>query len=500
MTLETSVELQTVTADPADLTGYIAALTQVLDGAASFLPLPPATTPAQAQANEDLSASMRVGSSIAAGTLIACTSGSTGTPKGAMLSADNLRSSGEATAAYLRAKYGVEPGAWLLTLPPHHIAGSQVILRSLAAGCTPLVASHLAACSAPTSGLSSAPSSGPSQSHSFTVKGFVSDTQRLREAFPDRDLYTSLVPAQLERLASEASGVEAMRAYSTILIGGAAARGEIIATIEELGIRYALTYGSSETSGGAVYDGHPLPGVTLDVEPLNADESQSSTHNPTLSAVPASLRGRVIISGPMVSRGYRNVPDSPAFPQAGTYVTSDLGELAPLPSSSLSSPSPSRPFITDATPAPTGSSTMTLRILGRADGAINTGGYKVLPEDVERAIQAQVPTLTLSSGDTVSTATLCVTGVDDDTFGQVVAVAIEGGVGKEEGDGKEDGNAQATDITTEVRDALRGRVAKHLIPQRAVLVQKLPTSGPGKINRRGVAKLFHDDAAKPRQD
>ena len=66
--------------------------------------------------------------------LVVSTSGSTGTPKGAMLSAAALAASAAATDAALGG-----PGRWLLALPAHHIAGLQVILRSLRAGPEPVV-------------------------------------------------------------------------------------------------------------------------------------------------------------------------------------------------------------------------------------------------------------------------------------------------------------------------------------------------------------------------
>src|SRR5699024_9292014 len=58
---------------------------------------------------------------------------STGTPKLSLLTAANLIASAEATAERLGGH-----GQWLLTLPPHHIAGLQVLLRSITAGTTPV--------------------------------------------------------------------------------------------------------------------------------------------------------------------------------------------------------------------------------------------------------------------------------------------------------------------------------------------------------------------------
>ena len=66
--------------------------------------------------------------------LVVSTSGSTGVPKGAMLTSAALTASAAATHARLGG-----PGRWLLALPAHHIAGLQVLIRSVLAGTTPAV-------------------------------------------------------------------------------------------------------------------------------------------------------------------------------------------------------------------------------------------------------------------------------------------------------------------------------------------------------------------------
>ncbi|MGB6275335.1 MAG: AMP-binding protein, partial [Rhodococcus sp. (in: high G+C Gram-positive bacteria)] len=66
--------------------------------------------------------------------LVVATSGTTGVPKGAMLSASALVASATATEERLGG-----PGSWLLALPAHHIAGMQVLLRSVLAGTSPVV-------------------------------------------------------------------------------------------------------------------------------------------------------------------------------------------------------------------------------------------------------------------------------------------------------------------------------------------------------------------------
>ena len=73
--------------------------------------------------------------------VVIATSGSTGQPKGAELSAAALTHSARASLA----RIGARPGeAWLSCLPPSHISGLQVFLRSLLSGVPPVVSERLA--------------------------------------------------------------------------------------------------------------------------------------------------------------------------------------------------------------------------------------------------------------------------------------------------------------------------------------------------------------------
>ena len=290
-------------ASPELFTTSLEALKRLLAEEISILPLPADWE----QTCPELPKQMRAGSSleddlVAPGTLIACTSGSTGTPKGAVLGSQQLAASADATASFIERHYQAQPGAWLLTLPAHHIAGLQVMLRSLRADYTPLAAAHLQA-----QHLHAQP---PHTGARFTAAGFIADTEALAETYPGVDLYTSLVPAQLERIAEDPAAVKALKRYACVLVGGAAAREGVIKKIAEEGAQIALTYGSSETAGGMVYNGHPLPGARVRID--GADERGA---------------GRVRISGPMVADGYRNVDSAEAFPVAGEFVTSDIGGL-----------------------------------------------------------------------------------------------------------------------------------------------------------------------------
>jgi O-succinylbenzoic acid--CoA ligase len=207
--------------------------------------------------------------------LVVPTSGSTGEPKHVELTADCLLASGAATASV------IGEGRWWLQLPVTHIAGLQVVIRS----------------------------------------GFEPSLEA------DGCDFTSLVPTQLVRLRDDAR-LPRLRA---VLLGGAAAPPSLLAAARDRGINVVTTYGMSETSGGCVYDGLPLPGVTVDVAE------------------------RIVLSGPVVARGY-----SGGSLFDGRFVTSDVGRLV------------------DGR----------LAVLGRADDLINTGGEKVAPLAVEQALAA----------------------------------------------------------------------------------------------------------------
>ncbi|GAC1440329.1 MAG: o-succinylbenzoate--CoA ligase [Mycobacteriales bacterium] len=207
--------------------------------------------------------------------LVVPTSGSTGGPKGVLLSATALRASASATHERLGG-----PGRWLLALPTTHIAGLQVLVRSLLAGTDPVPLGV-----------------GPFQPAAFAVA---------TDAMGGDRRYTSLVPTQLSRVL-EAGGepLAALTSYDAVLVGGAAAPPVLMARARAAGVAVVTTYGMSETSGGCVYDGVPLAGARVDTQD-----------------------GIVRIAGPMLASGYRLRPDltRAAFAD-GWFTTSDLGRL-----------------------------------------------------------------------------------------------------------------------------------------------------------------------------
>ncbi len=203
--------------------------------------------------------------------LVMATSGSTGTPKGAMLSAAALRASGEATHARLGGA-----GSWLLALAAHHVAGMQVLLRSVLAGTEPTVLTG------------------------FDLAALVDAVATM----PRGRRYTSLVPTQLIRALEHPEATAALASLDAVLLGGAATPPALHACAQQAGIHVVRTYGMSETCGGSVYDGLPLDGVQVRLD-----------------------EGRVLLGGATLASGYRNQPSHPAFAEPGWFRTDDAGAL-----------------------------------------------------------------------------------------------------------------------------------------------------------------------------
>jgi len=201
------------------------------------------------------------------------TSGSTGEPKGVELSAAALTHSARASLA----RAGARPGErWLVCLPAAHVAGLQVLVRSLVSGTEPVVAAQATA-------------------------------DAVRDAADAGCAHLSVVPTQLVRLLGEDGGARALARYRSVLVGGAAAGAAALDQARDAGIAVMTTYGMSETCGGCVYDGMPLAGVT----------------------VRAGADGRLRISGPVLMNRYHARPDLTATALVdGEFVTSDLGYVA----------------------------------------------------------------------------------------------------------------------------------------------------------------------------
>ncbi|WP_420752048.1 o-succinylbenzoate--CoA ligase [Rhodococcus sp. O3] len=367
-----------------DVVAILPALRRMLDGGGpALLPVPAADEREIRRLTDALHPGEPIDDGIG---LVMATSGTTGTPKGAQLTAAALRASGDATHERIGGT-----GSWLLALPAHHIAGMQVLLRSLLSGTDPVVVD--------------------------VANGF--DPAALPAAVAAMDgprRYSSMVPTQLIKTLEHPDATRAAARLDAILLGGAATPAPVLRRAREAGITVVRTYGMSETCGGCVYDGVPLTGVDVRVD----GES------------------RVWLGGATLASGYRGLPDHPGFATPGWFRTDDAG------------------ILDDGV----------LRILGRLDEALSTGGLTVVPQVVE-AVLIEHP----------SVREVAVIGLPDARLGQRVAAVVVAAPG-------------CSPALDELRDHVAATLDRTAAPRELHVVDALPLRGPGKVDRRALVARF----------
>jgi O-succinylbenzoic acid--CoA ligase len=221
--------------------------------------------------------------------LVMATSGTTGEAKGVILTHAAVRASALATSARL----GVDPDRhrWLACLPLNHVGGLAVVTRGLLTG-TPVT----------------------------VIPRFDRD-EVLDAAGPN--VLVSLVATALQRVGAEH--------FHTVVLGGSAPPSELPPNV-------VTTYGLTETGSGVVYDGVPLAGVDVAVDPMSKE---------------------IRLRGPMLMRAYRD--GTPALDPEGWFATGDAGW-----------------FGADGR----------LHVDGRLREVIITGGENVWPAAVEAALRS----------------------------------------------------------------------------------------------------------------
>lgn len=370
------------------------------------------------------------------------TSGSTtGAGKLVGVSMDALVASARATHKRLGG-----PGIWVLALPAYHAAGVQVLVRAAVAGTHVFNAykeggfdpQHLAqvidaACVAAAD--CDAGSSFDDDAVSSCAGGAGGEAEGALAADDSGracPVYTSLVPTQLRRALDDEQLRGALARLDAVLIGGAAADAQLLEQAKAAGIRVVTTYGMSETCGGCVYDGQPLPGVSMDVD---------------------QATGAIWLSGPMLATGYLGDEERTrrcfvSRPQAGEparrwFITSDRGHIV------------------DGR----------LQVLGRLDDVIISGGIKVEPGPIE-ALLALNPLV----------SECAVVGLPDLQWGQVVtAVVVPASM---PGLGRVDEGA----ILAQIRVYLEQKLSGAQCPKQVLLADALPYKGIGKVDRRALAQ------------
>lgn len=331
---------------------------------------------------------------------VIATSGSSGVPKRVALSGEALRASAEATAARIGS------GRWLLALPAGYVAGLQVMVRSILAGTHPMAIEGR-----------------------FSPESFAEATLAMLRpsATGIPDLYTSLVPAQVATLLDAADDTAvraALTAYRAILVGGQSLPEPLRDRAADLGARLVRTYGSTETSGGCVYDGVPLDTVGV-----------------------RTVDGELRIAGPMLADGYLGDGSLTArtfvHDEHGIrwYRTGDLG------------------LVEDGV----------VRVHGRADNVIVSGGINISLDRVERIVRR-----------IAGLHEAVVVGVEDERWGEAsVIVTARGEVLRR----------SEPEQLAQARDAVEEELGKHARPARLIMVDEIEVLSSGKPDREAIRRM-----------
>lgn len=219
--------------------------------------------------------------------------------------------------------------------------------------------------------------------------------------------YTAIVPTQLfNALNGDDRLLRHLQSVKAVLVGGAALTSELQEQATNAGIKVVTTYGMSETSGGCVYNGTPLEGVQIAI----------------------SDSGFIKVSGPVLATNLN-------LDSQNWFVTSDLGELV------------------DGQ----------LKVLGRGDDVIISGGENISLIEIESAISASFSHFEFAAF-----------AVSSEKWGQELHVAAV--------------NAPA-DFSQEVARLLVAKFGNAAKPKRFHQLAELPLIGIGKVDRRALAQL-----------
>ena len=249
--------------------------------------------------------------------LVLATSGSTGTPKGVVHTHTSLGAASRITGAAL---HDDQPVHWLACLPLSHIGGFGVVSRAF-------------------------------HNHTELTVLPAFEAEAVIEATRNGCSHVALVATALQRVSP--------LLFKTILLGGSAMPAHLPPNA-------VATYGLTESCGGIVYNGFPLPGVELRI----------------------SSDDEVLMRSPTLMRTYRGTfaPNSTPIDSDGWLHTGDLGAI---------------------------DERGRLSIHGRRGDLIISGGENVWPESVEAALRTHP-----------YVADVAVAGVDDAEWGQRVVAWV----------------------------------------------------------------------------
>lgn len=240
----------------------------------------------------------------------------------------------------------------------------------------------------------------------------------------ERITLVSLVPTMLARLLD--IGWTPPAHLRAVLLGGAAASPTLLARAAERGVPVLATYGMTETC------------AQISTQPYHTPPASDGRIGPALPGAELRIHdGRIQARGPMLFERYLGAPTP--IDEAGWFDTGDCGEI-------------------DADGV--------LRVLGRADDTIITGGENVHPGEIE-------PTLI----EHPAIAAACVFGIDDDTWGQIIGAAV---LCREQ--------REPVALAEDLGRFLAARLPVHKRPRRLAVLPDLATGVTEKLDRQRIAQ------------
>ncbi len=259
-------------------------------------------------------------------------SGSSGKPKKCIHNLKNLHASAEASGIWLE-KQGFKLQNCLIfnTLPLNHISGLMPLFRSKIWGCENINISPKVI---------------------KKTKELLSFTNAIKK--DKQHLITSLVPTQLKRLLSEKDGINWLKIFDLIWIGGASISFETSRKCRLEKINLAPCYGSTETAAMVTslnpkefLEGHDNVGEILN--DINLRISKTG-----LIQIKSDRIGIELLESSK-TKNFKN--------KNGWWESSDLGEIQQLNNS------------------------LYLKFIGRVDNAFNSGGEIVFPEVIKSRLK-----------------------------------------------------------------------------------------------------------------
>ena len=225
---------------------------------------------------------------------------------------------------------------------------------------------------------------------------------RNTENYVDAD-FVSIVPTQLYKaLTSDSKLLEHLTAAEAVLVGGAPLSDKLKKEAANKHVKIITTYGMTEMSGGCVYNQKPLDGVDIKI----------------------SDAGLIQLSGPMIASGYLLTNGQlEKFADSDSFDTTDLGEIT----------------------------NGMLKVLGRVDDVIISGGEKISLSAVEEIIKQILPKMDL-----------IIFAMADDLWGEKLCLA----------------STSLIDI-----EDLRTNLDSILTPKEIFLFDEIPTTMLGKPDR-----------------